>query len=97
MSSLLWYPGYELQLPDIARAEGCYVYDSSGRKYLDLESGVWCTSVGHANPRVLRVLRTQAEQVAHTGFNYSHPVVEEAAKEILSTLGFDGGRCVFLG
>lgn len=97
MSSLLWYPGYELQLPDIVRAEGCYVYDSSGRKYLDLESGVWCASVGHANPRVLQALKTQAEQVAHTGFNYSHPVVEEAANEILATLGFEGGRCVFLG
>lgn len=96
MSHLLWYPGYELLLPDIVRAEGCHVFDASGRRYLDLESGVWCTSIGHGHPRVLRVLREQSARISHTGYNYSLPVVEEAAGDFLALLGFHGGRCVFL-
>ncbi len=92
----MWYPGQDLLLGDIVRAENCYLYDSEGAAYVDLESGVWCTSIGHGNRRLLRVLTEQAARIAHTGFNYSSPVVEEAASEILSLHGFEGGKCVFL-
>jgi acetylornithine aminotransferase len=94
--ALLWYPGHELLLPDIVRAEGCHLYDSAGKRYLDLESGVWCTSIGHAHPRVRRVIEEQGARIAHTGFAYSNPIVSEAAAEVLSLLGLEGGRCVFL-
>lgn len=93
---MFWYPGHELLVKDIVRAENCYLYDSNGKRYLDLESGVWCTSVGHSNPKILRVLAEQAAQIAHTGYGYSNRVVEEAAHEILSLLGFQDGKCVFL-
>ena len=96
MSRLLWYPGHELILEDIVRAENCSLFDSGGKRYVDLESGVWCTSIGHAHPRILRVLAEQPARIAHTGFGYTSAVVEEAAREILSLLGFDGGKCVFL-
>ncbi len=96
MSHLIWYPGYELLIKDIVRADNCYLYDSAGRKYVDLESGVWCTSIGHANPRILDVIAGQSSRIAHTGYCYSSGVVEEAAQEILALLGFEHGRCVFL-
>jgi acetylornithine/N-succinyldiaminopimelate aminotransferase len=92
----IWYPGHELLLTDIVRAENCHLYDSRGNRYVDLESGVWCTSVGHGNPRIVRLLAEQAARVAHTGFCYSSGIVEEAAQDILSLLGFTGGKCVFL-
>ncbi len=97
MSHLQWYPGHEHLLTDIVRAENCHLYDSRGRRYVDLESGVWCASVGHGNPRVVRLIGDQASQIAHNGFVYSTPLVEEAAQDILSLLGFgERGRCVFL-
>jgi acetylornithine/N-succinyldiaminopimelate aminotransferase len=96
MSHLFWYPGHELLLSDIVRAENCYLYDAQGRRYVDLESGVWCTSIGHGHPRILRALADQAARIGHTGFGYSNQVVEEAAQAILSLLGFEDGRCVFL-
>lgn len=96
ISHILWYPGNELLLPDIVRAENCYLYDSKDRKYVDLESGVWCTPLGHNHPRVIRALTEQMSRIAHTGFNYSTAVVEETAREILSLLEFDDGACVFL-
>ena len=96
MTSLLWYPGHELLLKDIVRAENCHLFDSQGKRYVDLESGVWCTSIGHGNPRVLRALSNQAACIGHTGFGYSNAIVEEAARDILSLLGFEDGMCVFL-
>jgi acetylornithine aminotransferase len=96
MSQLIWYPGHDLLIEDIVRAENCHLFDSQGKRYVDLESGVWCTSVGHANPRILRVLAEQSSRISHTGYAYSNAAVEEAAEEFLSLLGFDGGKCVFL-
>jgi acetylornithine/N-succinyldiaminopimelate aminotransferase len=83
-------------LPDIVRAENCHLFDSRGRRYVDLESGVWCTSIGHGHPRILRVLAEQAARISHAGFNYSSAVVTEAARDILSLAGLPDGRCVFL-
>jgi acetylornithine aminotransferase len=91
-----WYPGHELLLRDIVRAENCHLYDSDGKRYVDLESGVWCTCIGHGHPRVLRAITEQSAQLTHTGYVYTHAIVEQAAQEILSVLGLEGGRCVFL-
>jgi acetylornithine aminotransferase len=90
------FPGYEPLLPDIVRAENCSLYDAGGNRYVDLESGVWCTSVGHGNPAVKRALVDQLESVAHVGFNYGSGVVEEAAGAVQELLGHEGGRCAFL-
>lgn len=95
-SPLLWYPGHEVLVADIVEAENCRLRDADGRTYVDLESGVWCTSIGHGHPRWQRVLAEQSARVAHAGFNYSNRVVEEAAREILTLPGLAGGRCVFL-
>ncbi|MBD3336544.1 MAG: aminotransferase class III-fold pyridoxal phosphate-dependent enzyme, partial [Candidatus Eisenbacteria bacterium] len=96
MTRLSWYPGHDLILTDIARAENCYLYDSRGKRYVDLESGVWALSLGHGHPRILRVMAEQSGRIIHMGFNYTNAVVEECAQEFLSLLGCDGGRCVFL-
>lgn len=96
MSPLLWYPGHELILADIVRAHGCHLYDSAGNRYVDLESGVWCTSLGHAHPRILEAVQEQYHKVAHTGFNFASPLAGEVGDELLALHGFEGGRCVFL-
>ncbi len=96
MNHLIWYPGYELPLKNIVQAENCYLYDFHGKKYIDLESGVWCTSIGHGHPRLIRIIVEQSARIIHTGFNYSSEIVEEAAQEILALHGFTTGKCVFL-
>lgn len=94
--ALIRYPGHDLLLPDIVRAENCHLFDAEGRRFVDLESGVWCTPLGHAHPAVLRAMAEQASRIAHTGFCYTNEIVADAARELLARLGFDGGRCVFL-
>jgi acetylornithine/N-succinyldiaminopimelate aminotransferase len=93
---LLGYPGHEMLIPDIVRASGCHLWDTAGKRYVDLESGVWCTALGHGHPALLRTIAEQGARIAHAGFGYSSPVVARAAGEILDLLGFSGGRCVFL-
>jgi len=71
-------------------------YDSKNNKYIDFEAGVWCTALGHNHPRINEAMKNQIDKMSHCGFMYSSPVVEEAAKEVLSTLEDFEGKCLFL-
>ena len=48
----------------IARGEGHYVWDDTGKKYLDAFGGVLTVSVGHANPHVVDAVVTQVKRSA---------------------------------
>ena len=96
MSRVLRCSGYELVKTDIVRAQGCYLYDAQGKRYLDLEAGVWCAALGHNHPRVNGVIRAQLDRVSHLAYRYSAEVVEQAAQAVLGTLPFPEGKCVFL-
>jgi len=88
--------GHTLKIPDIVQSDGVYVIDSSGNRYMDLESGVWCVSVGHRNPRINKRISEQIDAIIQSGFSYSSPIVNLAAKRILDITGLDKGKCVFL-
>ncbi len=88
--------GHELRLPDIVGSDGAYIVDGRGTRYLDLESGVWCTSVGHNNSDVREAAFRQWGELVHAGFAYSSPIVNSAAKRLLDLVDMRGGKCVFL-
>ena len=96
MENVIWLSGHEPLVDDIVRAENCSLFDSAGKRYLDLESGVWCTPIGHGHPDILRVMGEQASRIAHTGFCYASPKVAAAAEAILALHEIAGGKCVFL-
>jgi ornithine--oxo-acid transaminase len=48
----------------LTRGEGCYVWDTDGRRYLDMMSAYSAVSHGHSHPRLLRVLADQASRLA---------------------------------
>jgi acetylornithine aminotransferase len=95
-SSVLRCIGHDLKIPDIVDSDGVYVIDNNGKKYMDLESGVWCLSIGHKNKRVNQAILNQCDSVIHSGFSYSSAVLESAAKKLLSAVGMGDGQCVFL-
>lgn len=96
MNNIFPFPGHDMILPDIVRAENCSLFDSSGTRYVDMESGVWCTSIGHNNPVVSDAIRRQGERLSHVGFNFSSRAVDEAAGRLLDVTGHANGRCTFL-
>lgn len=51
---------------EISHAKGSFLYDSSGKKYLDLISGISVSNIGHGNPRVTEAIKNQADLHLHT-------------------------------
>lgn len=51
---------------EIERAEGIYFYDTAGKAYIDLVSGVSVSALGHAHPAVVKAVKDQAERYMHT-------------------------------
>jgi len=96
MNHVLRCSGYQLMKSDMVRAEGCYLYDAEGDGFLDLEAGVWCAGLGHNHQRINEAIQRQLKEVAHIGYRYTTPLVEEAAMAVLETMGLPDGRCVFL-
>jgi len=77
---------------EVERAEGVFIYDYSGKAYLDLISGVSVSSIGHCNPKVVDAVKVQAEKYMHLmvyGEYIQTPQVEYArllAKQLPETL-----------
>jgi adenosylmethionine-8-amino-7-oxononanoate aminotransferase len=57
-------------LPTATRGEGCYLFDSTGKRYLDGSGGAAVSCLGHSDPDVRAALHRQLDQLAfaHTGF-----------------------------
>jgi adenosylmethionine-8-amino-7-oxononanoate aminotransferase len=70
----VWHPFTHMQqwLADdhqpliITAAEGMYLIDSDGTRYLDGVSSLWCNVHGHRVPEIDNAIRTQLDKVAHT-------------------------------
>jgi taurine--2-oxoglutarate transaminase len=51
----------------VSRAEGVYFWDVSGRRYLDFNSMVMCSNIGHGDPRVIEAITEQAHELVFAG------------------------------
>lgn len=68
----------------IESAEGCWLTDIDGRRYLDGVSSLWCNVHGHRHPRVDRAVREQLERVAHvTSLGMSNPTTIRLAHRLV--------------
>lgn len=50
---------------EISHAKGSYIYDSSGKKYLDFVAGVSANSLGHNHPKVSKAIKDQVDAYTH--------------------------------
>jgi adenosylmethionine-8-amino-7-oxononanoate aminotransferase len=88
------YEGAEL--PIIARAEGCYVYDEHGERYLDGLSGLFCVNAGHGRTELGEAAARQiAELDFYVLWSYAHPRAIELAKRIADLAPADLNRVFF--
>ena len=69
------------------RGKGCWLYDVNGRKYLDLISGIGVNALGHAHPRIVKVIKEQAGRLIHSSNLYYHQYQGPLAKKIAETSG----------
>lgn len=63
----------------VAGGEGCYFYDDSGKRYLDMHAGLWSLSLGLGNERLAEAAARQFKTLAYAqtfGHRSSEPVIE---------------------
>jgi len=65
-------------LPKVSHGQGCYVFDSTGKQYIDGSGGPAVFSLGHSHPEVNEAIKQQLDRIAH-GYRYtftSDPLIQ---------------------
>jgi alanine-glyoxylate transaminase / (R)-3-amino-2-methylpropionate-pyruvate transaminase len=63
-----------------------YLFDETGRRYLDLLAGIVTVSVGHCHPKVVQRVAEQVESLQHATTIYLHPNLPLLAKKLASKM-----------
>src|SRR5919106_2044272 len=63
-----------------------YLFDETGRRYLDMFAGIVTVSCGHCHPKVVARVREQVETLQHTSTIYLHPGMPRLAEKLASKL-----------
>ena len=65
--------GLEAKPPlEVASAEGCYVFDADGRRYLDAMAGLFCVNVGYGRREIVDAVAAQMAQLAYYPLTQTH-------------------------
>jgi len=84
------------EIPIITRAEGCYVYDEHGNRYLDGLSGLFCVNAGHGRTEYGEAALEQIKELDfYTLWSYAHPRAIELAARISKLAPADLNRVFF--
>ena len=69
------------------KGKGCYVYDVNGARYLDFIAGIGVNALGHAHPRIVKVIREQAALLIHSSNLYYHEYQGPLARKLAEVSG----------
>jgi predicted acetylornithine/succinylornithine family transaminase len=78
---------YRRQPVTFVRGRGVRLYDTEGREYLDLLSGIGVASLGHAHPGLAQAIADQARTLLHTSNLFFHPLQGELAERLAGLSG----------
>jgi len=70
----------------IVDAEGCWITDSSGKRYLDFSSQLMCVNLGHKNTRVIEAIAEQARELAYVTPGYATGARARLSAKLLEVL-----------
>ncbi|RKO99269.1 hypothetical protein CXG81DRAFT_14735 [Caulochytrium protostelioides] len=84
----------------ISHGKGCYLYDTDGRKFLDLNAGIAVNALGHGDPEFVAVIQQQAAKIVHLSNLYHNEHAGPLAKKMLDAVGpvgpfAQGGKVFF--
>jgi len=71
----------------LSHGQGCRVWDTDGRDYLDALGGIAVNTVGHNHPQLVAALQDQVTKLIHTSNYYHIPLQEELAKLLVERSG----------
>ena len=73
----------------LARGKGVYLFDVDGKRYLDFLSGLGVNALGHAHPRIVKVVREQVAKVIHLSNLYYNEYQGLLAEKLCQKSGLD--------
>ena len=85
----LLLPTYDRHKVLLRKGKGVYVYDASGRKYLDFLSGIGVNALGYGHPAISKVMARQAELLVHSSNLFFHEYQGELAERLTRLSGMD--------
>lgn len=71
------------------RGEGAWVFDETGKRYLDALAGIAVNTLGHAHPRLVKAVTDQAARVMHTSNIYRIPEQERLSDRLAEISGME--------
>ncbi len=71
----------------LSHGQGCWVWDTEGRKYLDGLGGIAVNTLGHGHPRLVPALQDQVAKLIHTSNYYYVPLQEQLAAKLCEHSG----------
>ena len=80
------YSRYPLTL---VRGKGCYLFDTTGRRYLDCITGIGVNALGYAHPRLTKAIREQAGLLIHSSNLYYNEYQGRLAKRLVEMSGLN--------
>ncbi len=80
---------YGRQPVAFSHGEGVWVWDTEGKRYLDALAGIAVNTLGHAHPKLTKVLTEQVGRLMHTSNLYRITAQEQAADRIAAISGMD--------
>lgn len=83
----LQHRGLEARPPlEIAGADGCYVFDAEGRRYLDAMAGLFCVNVGYGRREIVDAVTAQMTRLAYYPLTQSHGPAAQLAGRLAGLL-----------
>lgn len=82
-------PTYKRPPVVMSHGRGAYVYDSTGKKYLDFLGGIAVNALGHAHPRIVKAIRREAARAIHLSNLYHHAFQGPLARKLVEWSGLD--------
>ncbi|MDR2239354.1 MAG: adenosylmethionine--8-amino-7-oxononanoate transaminase [Zoogloeaceae bacterium] len=98
----VWHPCTQMKLHErlpltpIRRAEGVWLEDFDGRRYLDAISSWWVNLFGHSHPRIMAALRDQLDTLDHVMLaGFTHEPVVALSEQLSALTGGALGHCFY--
>jgi acetylornithine/N-succinyldiaminopimelate aminotransferase len=82
-------PTYKRQPVLFTHGRGCFLFDSTGKKYLDFLGGIAVNALGHAHPRIVKVIRREAGRAIHFSNLYHNAFQGPLARKLADCSGLD--------
>jgi acetylornithine/N-succinyldiaminopimelate aminotransferase len=82
-------PTYKRPPIVMTHGRGAYVFDPTGKKYLDFLGGIAVNALGHAHPRIVKVIRREAARAIHLSNLYHNTFQGPLARKLTEWSGLD--------